>query len=385
VKVFIRSFLFILIIILNLLTDGTFERLLYLILGVLLYLIIIKEKSNKYRDYKKNISGLIIGYLVANIILISSKYEITYENFSNYNVKENKNAVILLFDVDVPKYRPSILIKNFMDTSSLHDFYKLPFNLYRNKILSERFSGNINQYYSQLMAKELQNNLNEDYTVYKSYINQAPYVDEVIQQAIIEGNGQIIVMPISLVEEKDIESYHSIIHGTRFQVENVKFKSTNYLWNSELLAESYLERINVSIQVSDKSRAGVILVGEIFNNKTPNETYLKQDVLFRQKISSLLKKDGYDNNKVRLSFLNKRLIKEEMERLMEYGVGQIIIVHISNESQKNSSIAMIENLVESIEAPKGIKFDQIHGWAPDKYILKELLKRIELAKYKSYK
>jgi len=162
----------------------------------------------------------------------------------------------------------------------------------------------------------------------------------------------------------------------------VKYKSTNYLWNSELVAKSYIKRINSSIRVSDKSRAGVILVGEIFNKKTPNETYLKQDVLFRQKISSLLKKDGYDNNKIRQSFLNERLIKEEMEILMEYGVGQIIIVHISNQSQKNYSIAMIENLVKSIEAPKGIKFTQIYGWAPDEFILEELLKRIELAKYK---
>jgi len=139
VKVFIRSFLFILIIILNLFVSGAFERLVYLILGVLLYLIISKEKSNKFRDYKKAISGLIIGYLVANIILIGNKYEIEYEKFTNYNVNENKNAIILLFDVDMPTYRPSILIKNFMDDNSLYDFYKLPFNLYRNKMLSEKF------------------------------------------------------------------------------------------------------------------------------------------------------------------------------------------------------------------------------------------------------
>ncbi|QUH20963.1 hypothetical protein [Alkaliphilus sp. B6464] len=383
-SIFIRSFLFILITILSLLTNGTFERILYMILGILLYLIISKEKNNRFGYYKKAISGLIIGYLVANTILIGSKYEIAYEKFNN-NIGDNKTAIILLFDIDPPTYKPSILIKNFKDTNAFLKFYKLPFDLYKHKILIEKLGRNINTFYSELMTKKLQENLGEDYVVYKGYVNQAPYIEETIQQAINNGNSQIIITPISLVGTKDIELHQGIVQETKFQTEDVKLKSTNYLWDSELIAKSYLEKVNSSIQVMDKSRAGIILIGEIFNKETLNETYIKQDVLFREKIRNLLKKDGYDNNKIRLSFLNKRLIEEEMERLMEYGVGQIIIVHISNQSQKNSSLEMVQNVIKSLEAPQDIKFIQIYGWTPDEYMLQELLKRIELAKYKDNK
>ncbi|MBU5677282.1 hypothetical protein KQI88_12745 [Alkaliphilus sp. MSJ-5] len=382
-SVFIRSFLFILIIILSLLTNGTFERILYMVLGILLYLIISKEKNNKFGYYKKVISGLIIGYLIANTILISSKYEIAYEKFNNNNISDNKTAIILLFDIDLPTYKPSILIKNFKDTNAFLKFYKLPFDLYKHKILIEKFGRNINTFYSELITKKLQENLGEDYIVYKGYVNQAPYIEETIQQAINNGNSQIIVTPISLVGTKDIELHHGMVQETKFQTESVKFKSTNYLWDSELIAESYLEKVNSSIQVIDKSRAGIVLIGEVFNKETLNETYIKQDVLFREKIRNLLKKDGYDNNKIRLSFLNKRLIEEEVGRLMEYGVGQIIIVHVSNQSQKNSSLEMVQNVMKSLEVPQDIKFVQIYGWAPDEYMIHELLKRIELAKYKA--
>jgi len=136
---------------LTLLTKGTFEIILYLISGILLYLIINKQKNNKVKDYKKIICGLIIGYLVANIILISNKYEIEYEKFKNNSIDENKNAIILLFDVDPSTYEPSVVIKNFMDTNPFFDFYKLPFSLYRNKILSEKFNENMNTYYMLLL------------------------------------------------------------------------------------------------------------------------------------------------------------------------------------------------------------------------------------------
>lgn len=381
-SVFIRSFLFILIIILSLLINGTFERILYMILGMLLYLIVSKEKNNKFGYYKKVISGLIIGYLVGNTILMSCKYEIVYEKFDN-NTGDNKTAIILLFDIDLPTYKPSIIIKNFKDTNVFRKFYKLPFDLYRHKILIQKFSRNINTFYSELMTKKLQENLGKDYVVYKGYVNQVPYIEETIQQAINNGHSQIIVTPISLVGTKDIELHQAIVQEVKLQTESIKFKSTNYLWDSELIAESYLEKVNSSIQVMDKSRAGVILIGETFSKETSNEIYIKQDVLFREKIRNLLKKDGYDNNKIRLSFLNKRLIAEEVERLMEYGVGQIIIVHTSNQSQKNSSLRMVQNVIKSSEVPQDIKITQIYGWTPDEYILEELLKRIELAKYKA--
>lgn len=383
-KIFIKAFLFILIIILTLITKGTLERVLYIISGILIYLITINQIKSKFRDYKKVIAGLVIGFLIGNFILINNQYKIPDKKLRAINVNQNKTAIILLFDTDMPRYDPKILIKNFIGGNPSYNIYKLPFHLYKNKILLEKLGSNINIHYNELMIKKLKKNLQDDYMVYSSYINQSPYIEESIQKAIKEGNGQIIIAPISLVETKNLETHNNIIQGARFEFNNIKFKSVNYLWDSELVIESYLEKINSNVKV-DKSRVGVILVGEIFDNKIPTETYLKQDILFRQKLGSLLKSQGYDNNKVRLSFLNKSLIKAEMEILMEYGVGQIIIVHTSNESQKNHSLHMVQSLIKSLHAPEGINFTQIHGWIPDEYLIEELLKRIELAKYKDNK
>lgn len=384
-SIFIISFLFTFIFILNLLLNSTYEIILYMILGILLYTIIIKEKNRKFKDYKKVITGLIIGYLVANIILINSEYKTTYNVRKNLGVAENRTAIILLFDMDLNNYNPSFLIKNFKDSNSLFNMYKLPINLYKQKITISKYRENMNMYYSKSILKQLQNRLQESSIVYGSYVNQSPYIEESIQEAIADGSKEVIIVPISLVGTEAIESHHDKIQQIRFNVENVEFKSTDYLWNSELIAQSYIHKINLNSKAIDKSRAGVILVGEKLNKKTEDNPYIKQDILFRKKVSNLLKKDGYDNNKVKLSFLDEDQVYEEIKKLMEYGVGQIIIVHVSNEAQKNSSLYMIENLVKSLDAPEGIKFTQLYGWNASEYLITEILKSIELVKYKSVK
>lgn len=384
-SIFIISFLFIFTFILNLLSNSTYEIILYMISGILLYTIIIKEKNSKFKDYKKVITGLIIGYLVANIILINNEYKTTYNVRKNLGVTENRTAIILLFDMDLNNYNPAFLIKNFKDSNSLFNMYKLPINLYRQKITISKYGENMNMYYSQSILEQLQNKLGESSIIYGSYVNQSPYIEESIQEAIADGSKEVIIVPISLVGTEAIESHHDKIQEVRFNVENVEFKSTDYLWNSELIAQSYIHKINLNSKAIDKSRTGIILVGEKLNKKTEDNPYIKQDILFRKKVSNLLKKDGYDNNKVRLSFLDKDQVYEEIKKLMEYGVGEIIIVHVSNEAQKNSSLYTVENLVESLDAPQGIKFTQVYGWNPSEYLITELLKSIELVKYKSVK
>ncbi len=384
-SILIISFLFIFTFILNLLSNSTYEIILYMISGILLYTIIIKEKNSKFKDYKKVITGLIIGYLVANIILINNEYKTTYNVRKNLGVTENRTAIILLFDMDLNNYNPAFLIKNFKDSNSLFNMYKLPINLYRQKITISKYGENMNMYYSQSILEQLQNKLGESSIIYGSYVNQSPYIEESIQEAIADGSKEVIIVPISLVGTEAIESHHDKIQEVRFNVENVEFKSTDYLWNSELIAQSYIHKINLNSKAIDKSRTGIILVGEKLNKKTEDNPYIKQDILFRKKVSNLLKKDGYDNNKVRLSFLDEDQVNEEIKKLMEYGVGEIIIVHVSNEAQKNSSLYTVENLVESLDAPQGIKFTQVYGWNPSEYLITELLKSIELVKYKSVK
>ncbi len=248
------------LIILVMVLNGLLQRIIMIAIFGLLIKLTLHWSHEKY-PVKKITLCLVSAYFLGTITLLLFQYNIDHQSMAINYVENNQTAVILIYEGEPPTYQLPYATRNLVQNNRLWEYPLLPLQLFRQKLLYESTNSLENHYYTDNFKQKLSNILGNNYQVYTGYLNNIPYVEEVIQQAIEEGNGKLIIAPVLLSESKSIDRIQQSILAVNPQQYRVKLKSTHPLWDSEGLAQSFVERIIQQIDYRYKSRTGVLLVG----------------------------------------------------------------------------------------------------------------------------
>ncbi|MCC5912543.1 MAG: hypothetical protein JJT76_19160 [Clostridiaceae bacterium] len=362
-------------------TTGVIERILWVLVSILIILQYIKQKRT-YRSRKeqcKKISiGILTGYILSIICLVHIQYHPQEIYVGRNYVPQDKSAIILVIKSEPPHYDMPLIVKNHRDHSSFWTHSILPFTLFRDKLNYEKIDGGLNYNYGRRLQYHLNKKFQETFTVYIAYSHTKPYLDEVINLAMAEGNQRIILTPVFLTESKDFKAIENKVTQINPSQYKIDIKTTKPLWDSEAVATSFVEQVNHFNSSSRKENIGVILVGKEVKKAHGDSIHIKQDLLFRDKVKDFLVVDGYNKNKIRLTSFDKKNIVHEAQALMEYGVGEIIVVPTSTSLQKIKYKIILERAINSIKTPYAVRVYTIDPWNFNDYVIEELLNRIEL-------
>ncbi|AKL95637.1 protoheme ferro-lyase [Clostridium aceticum] len=378
-NILIKSFLLTFIFTFALITKGMVERILLSICFVSLGIYFIKNKNNVYKDKtncKSLLKGIIFSYLIVIILLLYFQYSPKEGYIVTNYVSNTKTAVILVFQGEPTTYNIPLATKNFMQKHSWWKTPILPFALFKEKLSYEKVDVAASVHYNnERLIYQLKEELGGDYNVYAGYSANTPYLIESINQALEEGNQYIIISPVLLTECKDFTAITNQVKQLNLQQYRVEPQMIEALWNSEAIAKSFVKQINDFTTNVHRQNTGIVLIGSEMEESLP---HIKQDVLFRERVKDYLIKEGYNNNKIELTFLHKKSIVDAIEGLMVYGVGEIILLSTTTEAYQMHNYLTVEKVLEGLEPPYGVKIHRVNPWKFNDAIVKELSRRILL-------
>ncbi|SDK40114.1 hypothetical protein [Natronincola ferrireducens] len=380
-KSFIKVTFITIIFTLALILNGVIERTLWVISTGLLSMTFITYKKNQYshkNNYKTVVMAIVLGYILTIGLLLGFQYSLEEIYIGRNYVPNNKTAIVVVFQGEPSTYNIPLAIKNVRQYNSLWSRMFLPFHLFKQKLNYEKIEGFSYIYQGTRLKHQLREALNEENNFYVAYLYDKPYLSDTINDVILEGNQKIIIAPVLLSETQDFINIQNKINKLNLQQYRIEVKNTGVLWNSELMAKSFVDQINHFKHSPHKHNIGIILIGEELKKGQENSPDIKQDLLFREKIREFLIRDGYNNNKISLTFFNKKNIHDEIHRLMEYGVGEIMLVPTSTTLQQISHQLILQQLPSNIEAPYTVMIHGIDPWSFNDTLGRELINRIHL-------
>lgn len=357
--------------------NAFFERIVWIIFFLLLIKGIQIGKQDQFQ-FKKVFFGILLGYSLGLITLLVFQYSVDTEKIGTQYLENNNTAVVLILEGEPSTYQLPYILRNEILKGERWHMPILPFKLFQQKLLYERSNSLQDSFYINDMKQKLERILGGEYRVYVGYLYNRPFVEEVLQEAMLDGNGRLIITPVLLSETESLSQINRTILEVNPQQYRVNIKSTNPLWDSDALAQSFVERILQQMNHKAYGKAGVVLVGGPYRKGMENILYVKQEILFQEKIRDLLIKQGFSQQQIRKSFLNKQDITREMELLMEQGVKEILIMQVSSRAEGIEMRNRLDKITDNKEFNGSIEISHVSGWRHNDQLLLELARRIEL-------
>ncbi|SES64436.1 ferrochelatase [Natronincola peptidivorans] len=367
------------VVLIAFITNGLLERIFW-ITGAILVGVLFKEykQISKWNYWRNTFKGMILGYIVVMLLLMNLQHPIEEIYVGKNYVPTNKSAIVLIFSGEPSTYDISLASRNYTNNMKLWEILWMPLKLFREKISYEKANTQWEEYFSSRLKRLMEEELGDKYNVYNAYVSKTPYLQETMNRIIRDGNQKIIFCPMFLTESTDYINLQEEIKRINLQQYRTEVYITQPLWNSDTIARSFASEINKSKASEHKYNIGILLVGEEITKSNYNFPYIKQDLLFREKVKDLLVRDGYNNNKIRLTAFNKRNVKDEIEKLMEYGVAEIILVPSTTSLHSIANQLKMEKIIKSIETPYTVEVYSLNPWIYNDDIARELLNRIQL-------
>ncbi|SCX89163.1 hypothetical protein [Alkaliphilus peptidifermentans] len=374
----LKAIIFSVVISYGLITIGLVERFLW-ILAVLLGCIFFKnENIIKKSKINKVTLGIILGYFLTIVSLYLIQYKISSDYIAKNYLLNEKTAVILVFKGEPPTYDLPTILKNEFDYLSKYQYLNLPFRLFKTKLTYEKVSSISDSYYYTELKHLLQNEFTEEFKFYSSFINTRPYFEEVLNQAMVDGNGRIIISTVMLTDSNDFKKINEVVQRVN-PIQHMRVvKNTNPLWDSDELSRGCVNWLNGYIEEDQRSNVGILILGEKYQAGLEEKNYIKQELLFREKVKDMLVQEGYNSRHVQHTFLDKRLVRNELEKLMNHAVKDIYIFQGTSLFEDINYKIEIEKILEGIDKPRGVEVHYITGWQLQDGVFNELNKRIKL-------
>lgn len=381
--VFINSMILAITITLALIVKGTIERGLWIISAVMISGFYNKNKGKKivkkiFSHGKGIVGGAILGYIVVLLLLSYLQYPLEEAYIGENYVDNNKTAVIMVFKGEPNTYKLSLAIRNHTLENQLWQNIFLPFQLFREKLYYERVGNSKINNFSARLRQQMNHEIGEKYSLYEGYLFNTPYLSETIYTAIMEGNKEIILCPIFLTDHNEAMLMEDMVKEMHLHEYGIKIEKTQTLWNSDSIARSFSRQINDFKASRYKQKVGIILIGEEREKSKNSATFLKQDLLFRDKVKDYLIRNGYSDNKIKLCYFEEDSIRSEIENLMEYGVREILLVLSSENLLLNHFQLQLEEIIKKIDSPYAVNISSLDPWSFNEEIKKELVNRIKL-------
>lgn len=372
-----------------------FYTFLSTILGVfVVFLLVLGAESNLFFLLFASLGAFlafIIGYIImaSKVLLMKDPRNIPELTRMKGDMGKGHTAVIYFTHGEPETYNPIGWINQFKEFDEQNvpfiPFPIRPLFLYqlRKKYLQVGKSDHRKMHNSMIKSLEEEFRKQGDYETrfYLSFLDDEPRPDAAILQALNEGASKLIVSTVFVSVSNHTLEGEELIKKINFEDYGIKLKITQPLWDSVTLHRMFLERANQSLGDADKSKVGILLVG----HGQPDEwdeffpTEIEHEVVFRERILELFKRDGYKEENLGLAWMEFKEPKpaEKIEHFIRNGVDYIVFFSASISADSIHSQYDIPSLVYQAKVPEYVNILDMGAWNNDPWVIKAIKERID--------
>ena len=217
--------------------------------------------------------------------------------------------------------------------------------------------------------------------LYLSFIEDEPRPDAAVIEALNDGASKIIVSEVFLTISNHTAEGKELIEKLNLKEYGVSIYFTGPLWDSKILQQMFVERVNKNRGNTEKKKIGVLLVGhgqpEEWDKAWPTET--AQEIEFRRKILELFVKDGYERKNLDLAWMEFRhpCTSVAIQKLIKNGVKKIFYFSAAISADSIHSMCDLPELIAKCKIPKDVEVINLGAWNDDPLVIDAIKEKID--------
>lgn len=216
---------------------------------------------------------------------------------------------------------------------------------------------------------------------YLCFLDDDPCPDAAVVDALNEGASQIVVSEVFLTISNHTAEGKTLIQELPLEGYGVPIVYTGPLWDSELLQQMFVARVNAHRDGTDKEKIGVLLVGhgqpDEWDKAWPAET--AQEIAFRENVLELLESDGYCRENLSLAWMEFKDPKPaaKIETFVENGVEKVFYFSAAISADALHSQYDVPHLISKAHVPEGVELINLGAWNDDPWVIRAIKAEID--------
>lgn len=330
------------------------------------------------------------GYLTATWIYLSQSEQRDLPDITRPVGDPGKGHVAILYYThgEPPAYSPMPWIETFheidSDNARFIPWAFRPFFLHRVRQYYLESGGSPHKKVHEIMIHSLITTmpeaLQQGTRFYQAFLDNPPRPDEMAIQAINDGASKLIVMPVFLTDSSHTIAGQEMLEAVEPQKYGVDLCYAKTLWNTESLQQMFVLRANTHLDGTDKSKAGILLVGhgqpDDWDLIYPTQT--EQENAFRSQVRERLIQDGYKPENIVLAWMSFKdpNVPQGVQTLLAQDVDHILYFSASISADAIHSIIQVPQEVEQVDIPANLKLTNLGAWGNSPLVIDAIRQRI---------
>jgi hypothetical protein len=201
---------------------------------------------------------------------------------------------------------------------------------------------------------------------YISFLDDNPQPDAAVIQALNEGASKIILSEVFVTVSNHTREGEELVEALDVPKYGVDLLYTGPLWDSVTLQHMFVDRANIVIGNSQKSKVGVLLVGhgqpDEWDQEWPTETQQEQE--FRHRILNQFEQNGYSPINLSVAWMEFKEPKPAsvIKTLIANGVEKILFYSACISADAIHSVCDVPDLVYAAKIPANIPMINMGAW-----------------------
>jgi protoheme ferro-lyase len=222
-----------------------------------------------------------------------------------------------------------------------------------------------------------------DTRFYLSFLDDNPRVGAAVIQALNDGASRLIVMEVFVtISSHTAEGEHQIMEIMP-EAYGVDVMFAGPLWDSDLMYEMFVQRVNANRGDTPKADTGILLVAhgqpEQWDEIWPLQT--EHEMLFGDRIIERLEADGYPRQNLGKAWMSFKKPKpaELVEQIHAEGVDKLMFFSYTIAAAGMHSQYDIPALVAQGDVPDDFPIVDLGAWGNDPLAIQALKEKIDAA------
>ena len=258
------------------------------------------------------------------------------------------------------------------------------FHALRRKYLVSGGSGHraMHQRMISALEKSFRDEGDEETRFYLSFLDDNPRPDAAAIQALNDGAGAIIVSEVFLtISNHTAEGEEQIEKLNIPQTFGVPVTYTGPLHDSSLLKRMFVERANEALEGTDKTKAGILLVGhgqpDEWDREWPTET--EQEVSFRSDVMALLAEEGFLPQNIGLAWMEFKHPRPaaKIAEFIGNGIEKLLYFSSSISAEAIHSQNDVPELIAAAGLPESFPAINLGAWNDHPLVIAAIKEKIE--------
>jgi len=220
-----------------------------------------------------------------------------------------------------------------------------------------------------------------DTRFYLSFLDDNPRAGAAVIKALNDGASRIVVMEVFVtISSHTAEGEHQIKEMDP-EAYGVELQFAGPLWDSELMYQMFVDRVNANRGNTDKAKTGVLLVAhgqpEEWDELWPLQT--EQEMLFGERVLERLVADGYRRENLGKAWMSFKEPKPAglVEEIHANGVDKLFFFSYTIAAAGMHSQYDIPALVHLADVPEDFPIIDLGAWGNDPVAIQALKEKID--------